>query len=60
MDNVHWFLENNEDFKLVSIKESLCEELALSVVEEGCLQLLPGVHESDGFFIAKFKKVKHG
>ena len=24
------------------------------------LQLLPGVHESDGFFIAKFKKVKHG
>ena len=23
-------------------------------------QLLPGVHESDGFFIAKFKKVKHG
>lgn len=24
------------------------------------LQLLPGVHESDGFFIAKFKKVNHG
>ena len=23
------------------------------------LQLLPGVHESDGFFIAKFKKVKY-
>ncbi len=25
-----------------------------------CQQLLPGVHKSDGFFIAKFKKVKHG
>ena len=22
-------------------------------------QLLPGVHKSDGFFIAKFKKVNH-
>ena len=27
---------------------------------ESSRQLLPGVHESDGFFIAKFKKVKHG
>lgn len=60
MGNVHWFLEENKDFELVSIKELLCEELKEYVIEEGCLQLLPGVHESDGFFIAKFKKVKHG
>ena len=27
---------------------------------ESSQQLLPGVHESDGFFIAKYKKVEHG
>ena len=60
MDNVHWFLQENADFELVSIKDLLCEELKKDVVEEGCLQFLPGVHESDGFFIAKFKRVQHG
>ncbi len=60
MGNVEWFLSENNEFKLVSVKEDLCEELRGSVEKEGCLQLLPGVHESDGFFIAKFKKVNHG
>ena len=59
MGNVRWFLTNHPEFKLDSIEESLCPELKTSVMEKGCLQLLPGVHESDGFFIAKFKKVKH-
>ena len=57
MDNVHWFLQENADFELVSIKDLLCEELKDDVMEEGCLQFLPGKHESDGFFIAKFKRV---
>ncbi len=43
-DNVRWFLEQYPEFEL----------------EKEPLQLLPGVHECDGFFIAKFKKVKHG
>ena len=60
MGNVDWFLAENKEFELVSVKEDLCEELRESVEREGCLQLLPGVHKSDGFFIAKFKKVKHG
>lgn len=60
MDNVQWFLEQNRDFELVPIKERLNEELQNSISVEGCLQLLPGVHESDGFFIAKFKRVNHG
>lgn len=59
MGNVDWFLSENQEFELVSVKEDLCKELRESVVREGCLQLLPGVHKSDGFFIAKFKKVKH-
>ena len=55
-----WFLENFQEFELVSIKENLCEELQEDVEMEGCLQFLPGKHKSDGFFIAKFRKVKHG
>lgn len=60
MGNVHWFLKQHDAFELVPIEERLCDALKSSVQEEGCLQLLPGVHESDGFFIAKFRKVKHG
>jgi 16S rRNA (cytosine967-C5)-methyltransferase len=58
--NVHWFLEQFPEYELVLLKDSLCQELQESVKEKGCLQLLPGIHESDGFFIAKFKKVNHG
>lgn len=60
MENVHWFLKEYPEFELVPIEDLLCGELKESVQEEGCLQLLPGIHKSDGFFIAKFRKVKHG
>lgn len=60
MENVHWFLKEYPQFELVQIADCLCGELKESVQEEGCLQLLPGIHKSDGFFIAKFRKVKHG
>ena len=59
MGNVHWFLKQYPQFQLDSIDEQICDELKSSVKENGCLQLIPGVHKSDGFFIAKFKKVKH-
>ena len=51
MDNVHWFLQENKNFELVSIKDLLCDELKDDVQEEGCLQFLPGKHQSDGFFL---------
>jgi 16S rRNA (cytosine967-C5)-methyltransferase len=53
-------LNEYPEFELVPIKELLPEELRTSVEKEGCIQFLPGVHKSDGFFIAKFRKVKHG
>lgn len=56
MDNVHWFLKECPQFELVDIQDRLCEELRKDVVETGCLQLLPGVHKSDGFFIACMRK----
>ncbi len=60
MGNVEWFLKENPEFETVSIEARLIDALKAGVQKQGCLQLLPGVHESDGFFIAKFKKVKHG
>ena len=59
MDNVHWLLEQYPEFSLDDIHERLCPELQDSVMEKGCIQLLPGVHKSDGFFIARLVK-RHG
>lgn len=56
IENVHWFLEKHPEFTLVPIQDQLCDALKTSVTEQGCLQLLPGIHFSDGFFIAKLRR----
>lgn len=53
-ENVRWFLEKYPEFELDDIRDMVCSELRDSVAEEGWLQLLPGVHKCDGFFIARF------
>ena len=55
-ENVYWFLEKHPEFRLADITGALCPELKESVTDKGCLQLLPGIHECDGFFIAKLIK----
>lgn len=52
MENVHWFLDRYPQYQLADIGGQVCNELKKSVEEKGCLQLLPGVHESDGFFLS--------
>lgn len=52
-ENVRWFLQEYPEFRLADIRDRLCDELKESVTDNGCLQLLPGIHKSDGFFIAK-------
>ena len=59
IDNVHWFLQQYPEFSPGDIRDRICPELRESVVEKGCIQLLPGVHESDGFFIARLVR-NHG
>ena len=56
IENVHWFLKEYPEFHLDDIREKLCPELRDSVEEKGCIQLLPGIHKSDGFFIARLKR----
>ena len=55
--NVKWFLDNYP-FQLDSIDPYICEELRNKTTKAGYLQLLPGVHSSDGFFIARFKRIR--
>lgn len=57
-DNVHWLLEQAPEFSLDAVSDRLCPELRNSVTEEGCVQLIPGIHKTDGFFIARFVKRK--
>ena len=54
-ENMLWFM-NNHPFKLESIDPYLPEELHSETTALGYLQLLPGVHKTDGFFIAKFRR----
>lgn len=55
MDNVRWFLASFPEFYPASVEPVLCETLK-GDVREGCIQFLPGIHQSDGFFLAKFQK----
>lgn len=54
-ENMLWFM-NNHPFKLESLDPYLPEELHSETTALGYLQLLPGVHKTDGFFIAKFRR----
>ena len=53
--NVAWFTENYP-FALESLDPYLCEELHSETTARGWLQLLPGVHKTDGFFLARMRK----
>lgn len=56
-NNVAWFLQHFP-FEAVSIEQQLPDLLKGQTGCSGYLQLLPGVHKTDGFFIAKFQKKK--
>ena len=55
--NVKWFLENYP-FRLESIDPYICDELKSKTTQAGYLQLLPGLHKTDGFFMARFKRIQ--
>lgn len=56
LSNVKWFVENF-DFEMDSLKPYVSDNIKSDTVEKGYLQLLPGVHNTDGFFIARMKKM---
>lgn len=54
-ENARWFAENYP-FVPESLEPYLCPELCGGSAQQGWIQLLPGVHKCDGFFIARFRK----
>lgn len=56
-ENIRWFTKNYP-FTLETIDPYICEELKCSTTKKGYLQLLPGIHECDGFFIARLKRIR--
>lgn len=57
LDNVEWFVRNFP-FQLESIEKYLPENISSDTKQKGYLQLIPGIHNTDGFFMARLKKLK--
>lgn len=54
-ENVSFFLEDAQ-FTAESIEEYLPKELRGQTGEQGYLKLIPGAQDSDGFFLARFRR----
>ncbi|MCI8363638.1 MAG: 16S rRNA (cytosine(967)-C(5))-methyltransferase RsmB [Eubacterium sp.] len=56
-ENARWIAE---EFSLrpVPLDRDLPEELKNKMTRQGMLQILPGIHEGNGFFVAKFIKLR--
>lgn len=54
--NVRWFTERY-NFRLESLDPFLPSALISETTKEGYIQLLPGIHDTDGFFIARLKRI---
>lgn len=54
-ENVKWIVDNL-GLELQSLDEFLPEKLRGETTKQGFLQLIPGIQETDGFFLSKFKK----
>ena len=54
-DNAAWFL-SSFPFEPVDLRETLGEYFKEDALEKGWIQLLPGIHRGDGFFISVFRR----
>lgn len=56
-ENARWFL-SQFPFEPVNLEGKLGKSLNAETLKQGFIQLLPGIHPCDGFFIAAFQKKK--
>ncbi len=57
-DNLAWFVENFP-FEKESLDPLIPKPLRRLTTGEGYLQMIPGVHDADGFFIARLKRHRY-
>ena len=56
-DNVKWILDNLP-FEAVDLSEKMPEKMKdIPTIADGYIQILPGKYGTDGFFIAKFRRI---
>lgn len=55
IENVNWLMEKY-NFRLESLDNYLVDSLKSKTTKKGYLQLIPGIHDTDGFFIARLVK----
>lgn len=58
-ENIQWFTQNYP-YELESLDPYIPDELHSLTTREGYLQLVPGVHKTDGFFLARLKRRNDG
>lgn len=51
------FLDNNQNFILINLNDKY-KDFIPGEHEKGTVQLYPNIHETDGFFISKIKRIK--
>jgi len=56
-DMVNKFLLENSQFKLIGFEDKFNYKKNIEKAKDGYVQLFPHIHNTDGFFIAKFKKI---
>ena len=57
-ENAIWFQENFP-FELESLDAFLPETVQNENTKKGYIQFFPGIHKTDGFFLARFRKSSH-
>lgn len=58
LDIIDKFLSKNPNFKTLSIKDNIKNTEDFTTLDDGYVELYPNIHGTDGFFIAKMKKMR--
>lgn len=58
MDIVDKFLKENKEFSKLDLSGPIKNKLDMPSLERGYIELYPNIHGTDGFFIAKMKKIR--